>query len=325
MLNFIKIDVHVWKLKKFFVPLHPDFKQQQTIKIMSQISKKVYDYRQNELNRLKNIKWNGYASTLREVGVSYIGGINVSSKLKKNEKVNVMTYCVYLAAADNAFGMEVCNKQTSRACRKHCLVNSGHNKVDYLSGKHDVQDARNKRTLLYFANRDVFCKLLDHEIQSAMAKAKRNGYLFSIRFNCTSDIPLTTLNKFPNGQNILERYNGVKIYDYTKRPINLKIAEQYPNYHVVLSYYKGNDNLAKEWLKKGNSIAVVFGVTDASQFPKKFMGYEVINGDLYDARFLDKKNCVVGLKYKVGKQDFKKVNGKYVFKGIPKSDLIVQV
>ena len=55
------------------------------------------------------------------------------------------------------------------------------------------------------------------------------------------------------------------------------------------------------------------------------MGYEVINGDLYDARFLDKKNCVVGLKYKVGKQDFKKVNGKYVFKGIPKSDLIVQV
>lgn len=292
---------------------------------MEKLSKKVYEYRQRELNRLRKIAWNGYAKTMSEIGISYLGGINLSSKLKHNEEVNIMTYCVYLSAADNAFGLEVCNKQTSRACREFCLVNSGHNKIDFLSGSDRVQSARNMRTMLYFANRGLFCKIMDYEIQKAMRKANKLGFIFSIRFNCTSDIPLTTLNKFPNGENILERYKDVQIYDYTKRPMNLKIAEQYPNYHVVLSYYKGNESLAKEWLKNGGSIAVVFGVTNAKDLPKTFMGYNVINGDLYDARFLDPKNCVVGLKYKVGKQDFKKVGNKYVFKGIPKSDLIVEV
>lgn len=288
-------------------------------------SKEVYEYRQKEMNRLKNIKWRGYGATMKEIGLSYLGGVNHSSKLMHNTTINVACYGVYLSAADNAYGLEVCNKQTSKACRKFCLVGSGRNKIDFLAGKHNVQNARNRRTMLYFANRELFCKILDVEIQRAKRQAERQGHIFAIRFNCTSDIPLTSLNKFPNGQNILERYHDVQIYDYTKRPINLKISEQYKNYHVVLSYYKGNDNLAKEWLAKGNSIAVVFGVTKAEDMPKTFMGYPVINGDLYDARFYDPKNCVVGLKYKVGRQDFKKVGGKYVFQGIPKSDLIVAV
>lgn len=288
-------------------------------------SKEMYDYRQRELNRLSKIKYHGYDSTMHEIGISFIGSCNHSAKLMHNGMVNILTYGVYLSAADNAFGLEVCNKQTSRSCRKTCLVGSGREKVDYFSGKHTIQNARNKRTMLYFANRELFCKLLDVEIQRARRKAEREGHIFSIRFNCTSDIPLTSLNKFPNGDNILERYSDVNIYDYTKRPMNLKISEKYKNYHVVLSYYKGNERLAKEWLSNGGSIAVVFGVTDASQMPKTFMGYPVINGDRYDARFLDPKNCVVGLKYKVGRQDFKKVGSKYVFQGIPKSDLIVEV
>ena len=289
------------------------------------VSKEVYEYRQKELNRLSKIKYHGYESTLREIGLSYIGAVNHSSKLMHNTSVNIACYGVYLAAADNAFGLEVCNKQTSRVCRNVCLVQSGHEKIDFLAGISRTQDARNRRTMLYFANRELFCKLLDVEIQRAKRKAEREGHIFAIRFNCTSDIPLTSLNKFPNGQNILERYSDVHIYDYTKRPMNLKIASQHKNYHVVLSYYKGNDSLAKEWLSKGGSIAVVFGVAKEDQMPKTFFGYPVINGDRYDARFLDPKNCVVGLKYKVGKQDFKKVGNRYVFQGIPKSNLIVEV
>lgn len=292
---------------------------------MANLSKEVYEYRQKELNRLSKIKYHGYESTLREIGISYVGAVNHSSKLLHNLEVGIACYGVYLSAADNAYGLEVCNKQTSKFCRRLCLVSSGRNKLDYLSGKHGIQDARNKRTMLYFSNRELFCKLLDVEIQRAKRKAERDGHIFAIRFNCTSDIPLTSLNKFPDGKNILERYSDVQIYDYTKRPMNLRISQQYKNYHVVLSYYKGNDSLAKEWLANGGSIAVVFGVTNESQMPKTFFGYPVINGDKYDARFLDPKNCVVGLKYKVGKQDFKKIGGKYVFQGIPKSELIVEV
>lgn len=292
---------------------------------MEKISKEVYEYRQNELNRLSKIKYHGYIPTMKEIGLSYIGAVNHSSKLMHNVVVGVDCYGVYLAAADNAYGLEVCNKQTSRVCRGLCLVNSGRNKIDFLSGKHSIQNARNRRTMLYFANRELFCKLLEVEIERAKNRAERKGHIFSIRFNCTSDIPLTSLNKFSNGQNIFERFPDVAKYDYTKRPMNLRIGEQYPNYHVVLSYYKGNEALAKEWLSKGGSIAVVFGVSNEKQFPKTFLGYPVINGDKYDARMLDPKNCVVGLKYKVGKQDFKRINGKYVFVGIPKSDLIVEV
>ena len=292
---------------------------------MERFSKEAYEYRQREMNRLHRLTWKGYKRTMQEIGLSYIGGINISSKIAKNKKFNVLTYCVYLAAADNAYGLEVCNKQTSRQCRSVCLVSSGHNRIDYLSGNHSVQDARNKRTMLYFANRELFCKIMEHEIEVARRKAERSGYIFSIRFNCTSDIPLTSLNKFEGGKNLLEKYPDVIKYDYTKRPMNLKIARDFPNYHVVFSYTRQNEDMAKEWLRMGGSIAVVFGVTKEEEMPKTFLGYPVINGDKYDARFLDPQNCVVGLKYKVGKQDFAKVNGKYTFKGIPKSDLIVSV
>jgi hypothetical protein len=89
--------------------------------------------------------------------------------------------------------LEVCNKQTSKACRKFCLVGSARNKIDFLSGKHGIQNARNKRTMLYFANRELFCKLLDVEIERAKRKSEREGHIFAIRFNCTSDIPLQVL------------------------------------------------------------------------------------------------------------------------------------
>jgi hypothetical protein len=292
---------------------------------MERFSKEAYDYRQREMNRLRKLTWQGYKKTMSEIGLSYMGGLNISSKLAKNAKYDILTYCVYLAAADNAFGLEVCNKQTSKSCRNLCLVSSGHAKIDYLAGNHSVQDARNKRTMLYFANRELFCKIMEHEIDVARRKADRKGYIFSIRFNCTSDIPLTSLNKFEGGMNFLEKYSDVIKYDYTKRPMNLKLARDFKNYHVVFSYTKQNEEMAKEWLRMGGSIAVVFGVTREEDMPKTFLGYPVINGDKYDARFLDPKNCVVGLKYKVGKQDFKRVRGKYVFQGIPKSDLIVSV
>ena len=286
---------------------------------------KTYEWFNKEMNRLKKLTYSGnYAKTMNEIGVSYIGAINTSSKLKKNEKVNIMTYCVYLAAADNAYGLEVCNKKTSKSCRQYCLVSSGHAKIEALSGQSRTQNARNKRTMLFFANRELFCKIMEIEIDRAKKKAESKGYIFSIRFNCTSDIPLTALNKFSGDMDIFQAFPDVIKYDYTKRPMNLRIAQQHDNYHVVLSYYKGNDELCKEWLRNGGSIAVVFGTLHESDFPKEFLGYPVISGDGYDARFLDPKNVVVGLKYKVGKQDFELVNGKHVFKGIPKSELIVE-
>jgi hypothetical protein len=41
-------------------------------------------------------------------------------------------------------------------------------------------------------------------------------------------------------------------------------------------------------------VAMVF----ENKLPEVWNGYKVINGDLYDVRFKDEKNVIVGLKYK---------------------------
>jgi hypothetical protein len=41
-------------------------------------------------------------------------------------------------------------------------------------------------------------------------------------------------------------------------------------------------------------VAVVF-----NKLPETFEGYEVIDGDKYDMRYMDDKNVIVGLKYKI--------------------------
>jgi hypothetical protein len=46
-------------------------------------------------------------------------------------------------------------------------------------------------------------------------------------------------------------------------------------------------------LNKNVRVAVVF-----NEVPKTFWNRKVIDGDLYDMRYKDKKNVIVGLKYK---------------------------
>jgi hypothetical protein len=53
-----------------------------------------------------------------------------------------------------------------------------------------------------------------------------------------------------------------------------------------------------EWLRKGGNVAVVFRVKKGQPLPKMWNGYEVIDGDIDDLRFLDKKNVIVGLRAK---------------------------
>ena len=44
---------------------------------------------------------------------------------------------------------------------------------------------------------------------------------------------------------------------------------------------------------------MVFGIKKESELPSNYKGFKVINGDETDLRFLDEKNVIVGLKYKL--------------------------
>lgn len=299
--------------------------KQKEIKNMKNLNDAVsYNIFQYEMDRLSKITYKGYKKALDEIGVSYLAQCNCSTKLHHNGKLNMLTYGLYLASAD-ASGINVCPK--CDMCRESCLVGSGYAKVDALSGNTTVQDARIVKTRLFFANKEVFMKLLCHEIETSMRRAKRLGMEFSVRLNCTSDI--SPLAFVLDGKNILEIFPNVSFYDYTKVKAHWKVAERYKNYHITFSRdgSKENEEECLEWLRRGNNVAVVFGVTKTNELPKKWKGYEVLVGDDYDYRVWDKLQVgkqIVGLVYKVSKNDFDLVNGKHVFRGIPNSPFIIR-
>ena len=280
---------------------------------------------QNEMNRLSKIEYHSYKETMKEIGIAYLGECNKSAKLTHNGKKNMLTYGIYLASSD-ASNINVCPK--SKMCRESCLVGSGYAKIDALSHNNKVLNARIIKTRLFFANRNLFMTLMIKEINRAINKAKRLGMEFSVRLNCTSDINPTVF--VHEGKNILELYPNVSFYDYTKVKSHWKTAEKYPNYYITFSRdgSKENEEECLEWLRRGNNVAVVFGVTKTSELPKKWKGYDVLVGDDYDYRVWDKLQDgkqIVGLIYKVNKNDFDEdENGVHRFKGIPNSPFIIQ-
>lgn len=280
---------------------------------------------QNEMNRLSKIEYRSYEKTMKEIGIAYLGECNHSTKLTHNGEKNMLTYGIYLASSD-ASNINVCPK--SKMCRESCLVGSGYAKIDALSHNNKVLNARIIKTRLFFANKNLFMTLMIKEINRAINKAKRLGMEFSVRLNCTSDINPTVF--MYEGKNILELYPNVSFYDYTKVKSHWKVAEKYPNYYITFSRdgSKENEEECLEWLRRGNNVAVVFGVTKTSELPKKWKGYDVLVGDDYDYRVWDKLQegkQIVGLIYKVSKNDFDEdENGVHHFRGIPNSPFIIQ-
>ena len=287
------------------------------------MNKKQFDDFQREMARLSAIKYTSYEKTLKEIGVTYIAKCNVSAKLLHNQRLNMLTYGLYLASSD-ASGINVC--PNSEMCRESCLVSSGYAKIDNLAGNNKVTRSRIIKTRLFFANRKLFMKLMVMEINRAINKAKRENMEFSIRLNCTSDISPTVF--VYNGKNILDMYPNVQFYDYTKNKHRWNVAKRYRNYYLTFSRdgSKENEKECLEWLNSGNTVAVVFGVTKKEDLPRKWKGYDVLCGDDYDYRPWDKLTGkqIVGLYYKVGSNDFKVVNGKHYFKGVPNTPFIIQ-
>lgn len=235
------------------------------------------------------------AQKLKQAGFSYLGKVNSSSKLTKNDKVNNQyTYCIYLAPA-NESGYNVCAYSTPE-CRLGCLATSGRAKVELLSNISRIHDARVRKSRLFFENRDLFMSILHLEMLHYQRKAQKDNYGFSVRLNGTSDIDWANVYYGEENKNVFQYFPDVQFYDYTKDPS--KVINTVPNYHLTFSYSGRNENVALVLLKKGFNIAVVFDVKKKQALPKTFKGYEVIDGDLSDFRPEDKKGVVLGLRFK---------------------------
>lgn len=253
---------------------------------------------------MSKLKFTTISSAKKQTGLSYLGSIASSSKIAKGLKYNEMTYILYLAPASQS-GYNVCPMSTEE-CRTACLTESGHNRIDVK--KNAINKARIAKTKLFFEDREFFMGWLVTEIEKAKYQAESKGYTFSVRINGTSDIDLTTFKL--NGKNILQLFNDVQFYDYTKVAKRFRMLEKYPNYDLTYSFSGHNMFQCLDLLNKGNGrVAMVF---EGKVLPVSFMGYKVIDGDAYDMRYLDEQGVIVGLKFKKVRNKIDTANNKFI-------------
>lgn len=231
------------------------------------------------------------AQAKKVTGLSYLGGVGLSSKMVKGLKYNEATYILYLAPADRS-GYEVCSKRTPE-CTAACLNESGRNRIDIH--RNVINNARITKTKLFFENREFFMNWLVDEISAERAKALAAGMGFSVRLNGTSDLSPEQFHMQcgDRRKNILEIFPDVQFYDYTKVDRRFELLQKYSNYDLTFSYSGRNLDAAMRALDSRIRVAVVF-----EKVPGEFWGRQVIDGDAYDMRYLDDQDVVVGLKYK---------------------------
>ena len=255
--------------------------------------------------------------------VSYIGSCTHSAKLVYSKNNNCLTYGIYLMPADGAsFINESGDKVTLNVCPNHkwckafCLNQSGHNKAQLMHNNNEysfIEDSRIKKTRLFYFNPSLFMEIVIREIRKYEKFAKKNGYDFAVRLNCTSD--LNPEQFYYEGKNILQIFPHIQFYDYTKVANRLPLQFKYKNYDLTYSYNGYNWKTCKKYLEQGGKVAVVF----RDKLPKLFDNFNVIDANGYDMRFLDPSSTIMGLHYHRTANDY--VNGEYKKR---KSNFIVE-
>lgn len=219
--------------------------------------------------------------------------INADTKTIKGNKKGFITAIQYLSPYKSS-GVNLCSNAENAKCHEACLVSSGRMVM--------AVDARLNRTKLYLNNQAEYFNQLTKEIATFIKKAQRKELTPLIRLNGTSDIRWENVGFYSDGvyyRNIMERFEDIQFYDYTKIPNREKSIngiQNFPkNYDLTFSY-SGADGFQKfndRALKDGKRVAVVFDKVE--NIPITFYGRKVVSGDDTDIRHLDPKNVIVAL------------------------------
>ena len=145
-----------------------------------------------------------------------------------------------------------------------------------------VQEARLRRTRMFFEQRDVFMGLLVIDIEHAIKRARKLGLTLTVRLNGTSDLPWEKF-RVEQFRNIMERFPTIQFYDYTKISARMFTAQPV-NYHLTFSASETNHANASFILHTGRNVAVVVTKELKNQLLAK---PDVADGDKTDLRFLD--------------------------------------
>jgi hypothetical protein len=221
-------------------------------------------------------------------------------KVLKGMSQGYNTYILHLAPADLS-GYETCAKRTA-GCTAACLNLAGRGGM-FKRGENTnvIQQARIRKTKMFFENRVEFMTTLVKDIELAIKQSKKMELVPVFRLNGTSDLAWEKYEVVRNGQlfrNIFTAFPEVQFYDYTK--ILGRKTKEYSNYQLTFSAADGNDSDVLKALNEGLNVAVVFGIKKTLPMPVDYLSRPVFNGDESDLRFLDPKGVIVGL-YAKGK------------------------
>jgi len=199
----------------------------------------------------------------------------------------VPTYGLSLSPAD-ASGFESCVWRTP-GCTAACVLSTS------FRGKLDsVATARAVKTQFLAKDPAAFVAILGAEIRRAVAK---HGEIL-VRLNVASDLRWEYIA--PG----LFDIPGASFYDYTKAP--RKHRGTHPNYRLTFSVSERDRSVSEAltYLQSGGTAAVVFDVRKGRALPETWQGFDVIDGDVTDARTFDPDGVVVGLRSKAdGRRD----------------------
>lgn len=223
-------------------------------------------------------------------------GVGTNAKTVKGDGSEYLTAILYLAPADIVDGINVCPMAVLAGCKAGCLFSAGRGAFN------NVQQARKRKTILWRDNRQEFLRQLNQDLTRFQAYCKRKGLKAVVRLNGTSDI---------RWENYIDMASyDIQFYDYTKILNRRNLPS---NYHLTVSYSEASDKYAKQVLQvkqdTSTNIAVVF--KDKASIPSTYKGYNVVDGDKDDLRFLDVPNSVVAL---YAKGQAKKDNSGFVIR-----------
>ena len=206
-----------------------------------------------------------------------------NTKLKKNNKdVTIRVAGLSLHPTDT-----ICPMRHIAGCAKSCLISSGRGVFD------NVRDSRQAKTDWLMADRVGFITQLCKELVNFEKLCAKTEVVPYVRLNVISDVQweLKAYGAMP------DRFPNINFFDYTKMAKRLTKLPR--NYELMFSYSKAlaYDKQVAMALKTDAPMSVV-GI---GPMPERYLGKDVVSGDISDIENLKHRNKVLWLTYKVAK------------------------
>src|ERR1043165_5622293 len=141
-----------------------------------------------------------------ELGMKLLTQAHQNAKTAKNGQFDDYLSAILHLAPFNLSGHNVC-PAASNGCAMACLNTAGRGRFD------NVQQARIRKTKLFYSDPKMFMLQLVKDIQSLKRKAYKLNKKPVLRLNGTSDIDWENIEVM-NGMNIFDCFPEIQFYDY---------------------------------------------------------------------------------------------------------------